>query len=565
MENQRTIGITGTLVRDFYFPAATLVGYGPEFRIRTPEVECSVSTPEPLFPGAKVTLESLPDALVSASKEFALGGGGYNSLRALLDARPDLPVRYLDSGDLPEHFVREVAGYNVTSRSLHLRQTPSNAIIGNRSSKVILKSPITPVAELDGDHQSAIDWLLQCDAILANSLKDPAVVKALVDGVRHRRVSLFILLTQSLANDLVERFVLPSAAVIIATWDQAGYIVTRPDSRTVDNALEVVTALARKAAAADLFLTLGKDGVLAYSQEMSTAYHVRLRAAAWERAQELARAPVHLCGCGDAFAAGVVLGMLGQAGSLISAGGAVLRGALMGSVVALSWLGWSGGPDFDEFEVRDFVLGGRRPCSVAAPAAMISATDHSDSSQYPVRYDEAHRCGIPHRSVHVEITNADGDFLLRRRAGDGRFEIPGGHVEWLERENRGETYDEAAAREIVEELGLERNWRSTAESARQTILSNLRAECKIINQLPSRDSDNNNEWVAVFTLDWAKQWGDPAAFEGSLEGDSACWMPLSEIINMSLKNPAEINAALRLFLQRRGVLIPSPAQRPLDR
>jgi isopentenyl-diphosphate delta-isomerase len=67
---------------------------------------------------------------------------------------------------------------------------------------------------------------------------------------------------------------------------------------------------------------------------------------------------------------------------------------------------------------------------------------------------EAHAKGLWHRAVHIWIYNSKGEVLLQKRAKNKIF-LPGlwdvsaaGHV------SAGQSYDEAAVREIQEELGV---------------------------------------------------------------------------------------------------------------
>jgi len=182
---------------------------------------------------------------------------------------------------------------------------------------------------------------------------------------------------------------------------------------------------------------------------------------------------------------------------------------------------------------------------------------HLNSFQY------VHWCGLLHRSTHIEIINSEGKFFIWERR-DGRLEIPGGHVDWLNSENRPETYEEAARRETVEELKLDNMWKGEMEA-----LNNLQGLLvpieKVINQIPSSHV-NNNEWVVVYRLYWPKDWQDPCEFlrdlakqkqDSKVEGkaESARWMSIQEIKQKSLGNPMGINSALRLFLRRHGIMV----------
>jgi isopentenyl-diphosphate delta-isomerase type 1 len=76
---------------------------------------------------------------------------------------------------------------------------------------------------------------------------------------------------------------------------------------------------------------------------------------------------------------------------------------------------------------------------------------------------EIHKKHFKHRSVHVFLFNSAGDLFLQKRVHI-KDEFPGyydssaaGHV------NPGESYHEAAARELKEELGIEAQLEKVAE------------------------------------------------------------------------------------------------------
>lgn len=176
-----------------------------------------------------------------------------------------------------------------------------------------------------------------------------------------------------------------------------------------------------------------------------------------------------------------------------------------------------------------------------------------------------HWCGLPHRAVHIEIINSERKFFVWERK-DGRIEIPGGHVDWITSKNSPETYEKAARRETVEELRLDIMWGGITRALKKLKGLLVPVE-KVINQIPGGNV-NNNEWVTVYRLYWHKDWPDPCehlwnlakrkeASKVEVEGraKSARWLSLEEIKQESMKRPMGINAALRLFLRRYGIMV----------
>ncbi|MBP7741560.1 MAG: NUDIX domain-containing protein [Candidatus Pacebacteria bacterium] len=62
--------------------------------------------------------------------------------------------------------------------------------------------------------------------------------------------------------------------------------------------------------------------------------------------------------------------------------------------------------------------------------------------------EEAHRTGTPHRIAVVYVANQKGEILIQIRKGGRLDHSSAGHVDV------GETYEDAARRELQEELGI---------------------------------------------------------------------------------------------------------------
>lgn len=173
--------------------------------------------------------------------------------------------------------------------------------------------------------------------------------------------------------------------------------------------------------------------------------------------------------------------------------------------------------------------------------------EQNDANLSPHRFSRTHCEGLWHRVVHIEIKNRDEYFVWQRH--DGRYEIPGGHVSWIAMQNRAETYEEAALRELTEELNLPWNWKILEEDCKKKLKDSGRLIGSPFKNELSSTHGNNKEWVNVYELTWSSDWVDPCKAEVGQEGKNPKWLTLEEIRGLHAAG-AGMNAALRLFLVR---------------
>lgn len=185
----------------------------------------------------------------------------------------------------------------------------------------------------------------------------------------------------------------------------------------------------------------------------------------------------------------------------------------------------------------------------------IVGTDSRNKKHFPISMKDAHQYAKPHQAVHIEIVYK-GKYLIWKREDD-RFEIPGGHVNWLTDKNKPETYRDAAIRELYEELNLSENLQIDLNKAKKILTGRLKNKGKFINLLPSVIG-KNNEWINLFCLLWEPElFGNPTSYRLSREGNhSARWYSIKEIESIALNNPMNINSALRHLFIRNKILIP---------
>ncbi len=136
--------------------------------------------------------------------------------------------------------------------------------------------------------------------------------------------------------------------------------------------------------------------------------------------------------------------------------------------------------------------------------------------------EEVHRNGLLHRAAHIWVFNRDSELLIHRRAA-GKEEEPlkltssaCGHL------NAGESYAQAAERELFEELGL-------------------RAELTFLHKIPS-GPEIGYEHTALFSC-----LSDETPVPDEREIISFEYVTLTELKKMVAQHPEEFTNPFRLF------------------
>ena len=135
-----------------------------------------------------------------------------------------------------------------------------------------------------------------------------------------------------------------------------------------------------------------------------------------------------------------------------------------------------------------------------------------------------HARGLLHRAVHVFVFNSRGELLVQRRSA-AKDEFPlcltssaSGHL------SAGETYEEAAPRELLEEVGLA-------------------AALEFLAKFPATAETANEHTVLYRAVTDETPVADPAEIE------SLAWCRLDDLATRLASDPAEFSPPFRVLLQ----------------
>ena len=302
------------------------------------------------------------------------GGGALNACLALRSISRDFRLRYLDAGVPNPRVAQTLRASAIECRTLGLHKVPHNAVFGSRAAgnKWVLKSPLAG-GSAAANVEARIRWLLECDAVLADSVKDRRLMTPLASAAARGRLRLYVVLSPTLSCGYMLDAVVPWASAVVAGIDEIGDALRLRIEPSLEGGMEALRIVSDYVQCASVYLTLGKDGLLVSDLATMTIYHVSLRGEVEASVQAaLASAGLTVCGCGDAAAAGV-LAYLEAGRSLLSGEPRSLprsvAAAQAGTAAALRRLGFSRSLSPGDFVVRE--LGGPggawgRPSGAAA-------------------------------------------------------------------------------------------------------------------------------------------------------------------------------------------------------
>jgi isopentenyldiphosphate isomerase len=152
----------------------------------------------------------------------------------------------------------------------------------------------------------------------------------------------------------------------------------------------------------------------------------------------------------------------------------------------------------------------------------LEVVDENDNVVTLMKRSEIHRHGLMHRAVHIFVINKEGEVYVQKRSlsKDRHPRLldssAAGHVD------PGESYDDAASRELYEELGI-------------------RAQVnEILRIKPCIDTDN--EHVRLFLAN-----SDDTILLNTEEIEWGSFFSFDEVTRMMGKNPGDFVPAFRLL------------------
>jgi len=175
---------------------------------------------------------------------------------------------------------------------------------------------------------------------------------------------------------------------------------------------------------------------------------------------------------------------------------------------------------------------------------LLVGVDEANKKTFPINFRVAHKYGVRHRVMHMEVVDANARVLAWKRK-DGRLELPGGHVAWGIHGEEEPRY--AATRELLEELGLE-----TDEIAARS--GRLAKAVELVTWQMSESNDGDNrEWVGIARVPIEALGAVKLKEDGAMSDEKnhdPVWMSPKEIRAYTAENPEGFNSSIRLFLER---------------
>ena len=342
--------VLGNVSTDYFVPAGFRV---EESRVVFDRVHppLTLETDGRIFPGGKLPLRQPVSMrqLGGLGGVIGPGGGGLGTVSSLAAWRSGSAF-YVDASVEEDRFTRHFGGLGIETFFMGLRPAPLNVVLGTRDEKVVLKNPVHPVRMSSALRERCRRLAAGAEWAIVNSVKDEDLVWSAIDMVAENPTAkLAAVVTDSLSPEFVRQNVLPSADILIASFDELRWLLPGRPVTTSGSKERVFRLLAQMRSNAHAFITLARDGVICAGAE--GLFHVRLREGAARRIQEaVLLRPAALTGAGDWLVGGIIASASAYRWPRMNRYPQVVEYAVAGCTAALAHLGAEVAQE--DFEIR---------------------------------------------------------------------------------------------------------------------------------------------------------------------------------------------------------------------
>lgn len=335
----RPYSVVGNIACDFHCESSFRVnGNHVDFPQVCPPL--SMETRTPIFVGGKLMLkEPLTHTELSNLRVTVVPGGGGLGTISSLSRRVFSAIQYIDASMPLEMFTRYLNTINVNYHFLRLRKPPNNLVLGCRSNKIILKSPVHSVTISPMVHEKIVSFLTGSEWIILNSVKDPTIANAAIEAVaKTPHCKLAGVLTTSLAPEFLLRSILPVAHLLIVSFDELDWLLPNRCADISSSRARLLRLFQAVPVNLSLFITMGRAGVLCGCRD--GFFHVRLKNEVAQQVDSLiSKCPAAITGAGDFLSGAIIANRCACRWFLRPSYPQIVQDAIVGSIAAIEHLG----------------------------------------------------------------------------------------------------------------------------------------------------------------------------------------------------------------------------------